>query len=273
MTLRTSDVAICAETTAFTIRELSDLGLLGPGARSENNYRQFDLKAVPLVHLWKTLRSLGLSAQELRELGRDRTPEKSRALLCHYSQKLSTEVTELQANLDMLQSYASLIEEGQAAVEGIQLRTLPAQSIRCSPLEPAGGKTRAKVAAIERQRRAFRHLRQTGGACCPLGFAYDDFYDLLERCGQPDQLVSYDPRGKDVCPAGEYLVGIEHCCGEEESTLPRRMFDYALRNDFEFTGPAFTASLFDAASVTTAEQYLFRVTAQVKRAQSPAQTQ
>lgn len=261
MTLRSSDVAACAQTSVSTVRELSDMGLLGPVARSENsNYRQFDPGIIPVVRLWKTLRGLGLGAKELRELGQTRTPETAREVFLHYSEKLNGEIARLQATLDMLQSYAETIGEGLSMGEGVQIRTLPARRMRLIPLESADKKS----GAVERQRQVFRQLEYDGNAGCPIGFAYRSFSDFQKHPGRPAQLASYDPQGRDMRPAGEYLVGTERRRDSQKSDLPQRMLDYALGSQLEFEGPAYTLHLLDAACVTEPERFLFGVAVRLK---------
>jgi len=256
-------LAICAETSAFSIRDYSDQGLLGPVPRAQgSNYRFFDPRLIPQVYLLKTLREMGFSAQQLAEYGRSRTPERAGEILGRCSEQLTREITHLQTSLDMLDSYLSLIQEGRTASPGeIELRALPVRPLRCSSLESIGGKANG----AQRLRRAFADIRQNGNAGCPLGFAWRDFFDFMEQPGQPAQLVSYDPQGPDARPAGEYLVGTERCYYGEIGRLPRRMFEYTLHNDLELCGPAFTVYLLDAASVTGAEQYLQQVTVEVRK--------
>ena len=268
MNLRTSDLAICTETSAFSIRDYSDQGLLGPVYRAEsNNYRFFDPRLIPQVYLLKALREMGFSTQQLAEYGHNRTPEQVCGVLGRRSEQLCREIAHMQASLDMLRSYLSLIQEGRAASPGeIGVRTLPARPVHCSALEGAGGKT----SAAQRLRLAFGQIRQHGNAGCPLGFAWHDFFDFLEQPDSPALLVSFDPRGPDARPAGEYLVGTESCYYGQTGRLPRRMFEYALHNGLELAGPAYTVYLLDAASVTGAEQYLLQVAVEVKQAGSVA---
>jgi len=263
MNLRTSDLANCAETSAFSIRDYSDQGLLGPVPRAENsNYRFFDPRLISQVYLLKALREMGFSAQQLAEYGRSRSPERAGEVLGRCSEQLSREITHLQTSLDMLRSYISLIQEGRTASPGeIEVRMLPARPLLCSSLEDIGG----KMSTAQRLRRAFGEIRQNGNAGCPLGFAYRDFFDFIEQPDRPAQLVSFDPQGPDARPAGEYLVGTESCYYGETGGLPRRMFEHALHNDMELSGPAFTVYLLDAASVTGAEQYLMQVTVGIQR--------
>ena len=264
MNLRTSDLAVCAETSAFSIRDFSDQGLLGPVPRAKgSNYRFFDPQLIPQVYLIKTLREMGFSVKELAEYGRGRTPELAGEVFGRCSEQLRRDIRHMQTNLDMLLSYIGLIEEGRAAVPGkIELKELPARPLRCSALESAGG----KLNPAQRLRRAFTDIRQHGNAGCPLGYAWHDFFDYLEQPGQPARLVSYDPQGPDIRPAGTYLVGTERCYYGETGPLPRRMFEYALHGGLELCGPAHTVYLLDAASVTGAEEYLLQVAVQVQKA-------
>jgi len=261
MTLKTSDMAICAEASQFTIREYGNQGLLGPIFRSRNNsYRSFDPRLVPQVYLIKTLRELGCTPQQIREYGHNRTPGQVLELLRGHSAQLSGQIAALQAKMDVLQSRAALIEAGLSANPGkIELRMMPEQPFRCSALEY----TNEKVKNIERLRRAIGQIRQDGNAGCPMAYAYRDFRGLLEKPDQPAQIVSCDPQGPDVRPAGEYLVGTATCYYGQTNPLPRRMQAQAERDHLEFSGPAYAIYLLDTASVTEPEQYLLQVSVMV----------
>jgi len=265
MTLRTSDLAICTEVSQFTIRDYGDQGLLGPIFRfRSSSYRAFAPQLVPQIYLIKILRELGCSSQQIRDYGQTRTPEKALAMFRGYSAKLSDEIAMLQAKMDVLQSRISLIEEGRSVNPGkIELRTLKEESACCSALEYHNKKTKN----LEHLRRAIGQIQQNGNAGCPLGYAYGSFTELLEKPDQPAQLVSYDPQGPDVRPAGEYLVGtVAFCYYGQTNGLPFRMHTYAQRNHLEFCGPVYTVYLLDTASVTEAEQYLLQITAGVRQA-------
>ncbi|MCL2300274.1 MAG: hypothetical protein FWC27_09050, partial [Firmicutes bacterium] len=92
-----------------------------------------------------------------------------------------------------------------------------------------------------------------------------DFGGLLEKPNQPAQVMSCDPQGPDVRPAGEYLVGTVSCYYGQANSLPRRMQAQAERDRLEFCGPAYAVYLLDAASVTDSERYLLQVAAAVRR--------
>ena len=262
--LKTSDLALCAEVSTATVRDYSDKGLLGPVYRSKSSaYRAFDLRVIPQIHLVKTLREMGLTMEQVNNYAQNRTPEKTVQLFRRCSAQLSGEIAALQTKLDMLQSHTAFIEEGRSAKPGIQLRTLPAQAIRCSALESYSLKTKS----LTQQRRAHGSIRYNGNAGCPLGFAYNDFLDLLDDPERPALLLSFDPQGSEIRPAGEYLVGTVACYYGEKNSLAQRMYDHSLRNGLELCGPTYTVFLHDGASVTESECFLMQIAVGVKRMQ------
>ena len=257
MQLRTSDLAACTGLNSSAVRYYDERGLLRPAYRKEENqYRFYDPRQIPQFHLLKALQRLGFTTEELLEFGRSRTPENALALFRDCGDRLDAEIAELRAWKDMLGSYASLIREGQAAPPGkIAKRVLPARPMRFSPLGDDGD-----------LRRAHTQIRENGNGSCPLGFCYEDFFELLEHPDRPAQLVSYDPQGPETRPAGEYLVGTAACGYGETGGLPRRMFDYALRHGLDFTGPVYMIHLIDTASAADPDRYLLQISAAVQSA-------
>lgn len=263
MTLKTSDMAICAEVSQFTVRDYGEQGLLGPIFRARSSsYRSFDPRLVPQLYLVKTLRELGCTPQQIREYGQNRTPEKALEVFRDYSARLSGEIAAMQKKMDMLQSRVALIEWGVSAnPDKIALCTMPEQACRYSALEY--GNENAKN--LEHLRRAIGQIRQDGNPGCPLGYVYRDFSALLANPNRPAQVVSYDPQGPNVRPADEYLVGTVTCYYGQTNFLPRRMHAQAQRDHLEFYGPAYAVYLFDAASVTEPEEYLLQIAVAVRR--------
>jgi len=264
MTLKTSDMAICAEVSQFTIREYGEQGLLGPIFRSRNNsYRSFDPLLIPQMYLVKTMRELGCTPQQIREYGQSRTPEKVLALFREYGAQLTEEMAALQAKKDVLESRIALIEAGQNTSPGnIELCTLPEQPVRRISLEHFSEKSKS----LERLRRAIGQIRQDGNIGCPMGYAYHSYTELMEKPAMPAQIVSYDPQGPDFFPAGDYLVGTVVCYYGQPNGLVRRIQAQAERDNLEFCGPVYSAYLLDVASVTEPEQYLLRIAACVSQA-------
>jgi len=267
MHLKTSDFSICAEVSQSTIRDYSDQGLLGPVMRSKSSsYRSFDPQQIPQIYLIKTLREMGYTPQQIRTYGKNRSPETAVRMFSDCSARLSEEIAELQKKLDQIQSHVSFIEEGQSSRQGeIEMRNLDARAIRYSSL----GNHNGNVKELDRLRRAHAQIRLNGNAGCPTGLAYNNFFDLLENPGQPAQLVSYDPSGPEIRPAGKYLVGTVNCYYSQKTSLAHRMYSFALQNNLEFVGPAFSVYLLDAVSVIKQEQYLLQIAVEIKQLEKP----
>jgi len=262
MTFRASDMAICAVIGNATFNRYCEHGLLAPiSGTKDDPFRFFDPRQIPQLYLVKMLRDLGLSQEQILEYGQNRTPESTARLFDAHAKRLTAEIGTRQKKLDVLLSYAALIKEGRATKPGIELRALPEQPIRTRAIKNHGEKKKS----TEFLRHTCADIRQNGNAGCPMGFAFNEFLDLLENPNQPAQLVSFDPQGPETRPAGEYLVGTMNCYYGEKHSLHRRMSDYALRNGLDFSGPAYMVYLLDETSVIEPEQYLLQIAVEVKR--------
>ena len=262
MELKSGDLAMCAEISISTIIKYCEMGLLAPVANRKSDYAGvFDPRQIPQFYVMKMLRELGLNKQQVLDYGQNHTPETVIDMFSGFDMRISDEITALQKKLDIVRSYLPLIREGQAAKSGIGLRELPEQRIRTNAIKTHSAKTKR----TEFLRYACWDIRQNGNAGCPMGFAFNEFLDLLENPNQPTRLVSFDPQGPETRPAGEYLVGTVDCYYGEKLSLPRRMSDYALKNGLEFHGPAYMVHLLDAVSVMETEQYLLQIAVGVRR--------
>lgn len=261
MVFKSGDLAMCAEVSVTAILKYCELGLLAPVAGAKSDHiSSFDIRQIPFFYVLKMLRELGLNKQEALEYGVDHTPESVIELFSGFDERLSDEIAVLQKKLDIVRSYLPLIREGRSEKPGIKLRTLPEQRVRTNAIKHYSSKTKD----VESLRRTFWDIRQYGNPGCPMGFAYNGFIDLLENPNEPAQVVSYDPQGPEIRPAGEYLVGTVAVFYGEKHALPRRMSDYAMKNGLVFDGPAYMVYLLDAVSVKETEQYLLRIAAGVK---------
>jgi DNA-binding transcriptional MerR regulator len=208
MLLKTADFAILTELSACTIRDYSDLGLLSPMQNGSSNYRFFDPRLIPVVYLIKGLREMGFSLQQIAV--HKEKAEMSKELFRRCCDQLRLDISQLQARLRMMESYQSLVEEGLRSVPGeIGLRCLPELPVRYGSLEDLNRNMKRTTRQLEKERlqRAYGQIRQNGNAGCPLGYVYRTISDFKGEADLPSQLVSFDPTGPDMRPAGEYIVG------------------------------------------------------------------
>lgn len=260
---KSGDLAMCAEMSVPGINKYIEMGLLAPVAGARTDFINFfDIRQVPQFFVLKMLREMDFTQQQVLEYGRNHTPETVKEMFSGFSERLVEEIAALEKKLDVFRSYVALIEEGRIAEPGkIELRSLPEQPIRCSAMKSHSGVKKN----TECLRRTFWDIRQDGNPACPMGFAFNEFFDLLENPTEPAQLVSFDPQGPEIRPADEYLVGTIRSYYGEKHALPQRMAQYALKNGLELHGPAYMVYLLDAISVTGTDEYLLQIAVKAKR--------
>jgi len=261
MMMRSSDIAILAQTKTFTLRKLCDDGLLGTVLRNDlDDSRLFALDQVPQVYLAKVLQELDVNTGRI--LQTRESPQQALELFQRCSKRLQDEISLLQEQLDMFDSHANMALEGMRnKPDEISVRHCDERRVYFSALDELKDRRRKEYG---RAARAHERIRKHGNPACPLGVSYDGFFDLLERPETPAQLVSYDPQGDDVLPAGDYLIGTTRCFYDEQTDLARRMFDYALQHDLDIGSPAYVVYLHNAATVTNKEDYLLQYSVKVK---------
>lgn len=95
-----------------TIRYYEEIGLIGPAARSENGYRQYDGQAVDELHFLARAREVGFDIEECRQLlelqrDRHRQSRHARALVLEKSAQLQQRIEQLRAMQGVLEEMAS----------------------------------------------------------------------------------------------------------------------------------------------------------------------
>jgi len=229
-----------------TLHHWDKTGLLSPARRNEKTgYRYYSPEQIMTASLIQMLNGLGMAPSrisELKEIGR---PQQVFQLLCFCDKQIEEKIQQLRAWREIMQSYAALIDESHAAQPGkIELRWLAERPVQCIP--------------TDKNLRDSVTQAHNGGS--PMGYAYQNLYDLLEAPEHPAQLVFFDPQGPEIRPAGRYLIGTVKCALGEIGGLPRRMLDHALRHGMELHGPACAIYLHD----TEHEEYLLQISVAVK---------
>jgi len=241
-----------------TLRYWDETGLLSPAWRNETTrYRYYSPEQIATVKFLELFTKLSIPLKDLAETHTEPVPERSLMLFQDCDRRLAAEIEGLQATRKMLQNHASLLKESQSVQLGnIEARMLPERPFRLIPLAKAGGRAGHDHLC--------QCLAQARGDNSPLGYAFQSFSALLKQPGRPTQLVSFDPKGPDTRPAGEYLVGTVACGYGETGGLPRRMSEYAWQNSLELHGPAYAVYLPDAASIAGAREYLLHISVAAK---------
>ena len=247
--LSTKEFSEISGVAPSALRYWDNLALLCPAySNLANGHRYYSPDQVAAVQLIKVMGSLGISLNTMKDAVNGWSPERMLELCLDYGEQLEGKISELRAMQDLLRRNASRMEESKATQsDEITLCALPAQPFR--RIDLIGGRPAVRV----------------GRASGPVGYAYNELYDLLEEPDHPAHLILYDPRGPEIRPAGEFLVGTQASRYGKTSGLPRRMLEHALRHSLEMQGPAYAVNLPNADGARGAEQYLMQIAVGVRR--------
>lgn len=113
--MKIGDVARQSGLPSKTIRYYEEIGLIRPAIRQDNGYRDYDDRAIRMLHFVKRARGLGFSVADCRNLlslyqDRDRASADVKALARHRVEDIDRKVAELQ---DMRQALLHLIDRCQ----------------------------------------------------------------------------------------------------------------------------------------------------------------
>jgi DNA-binding transcriptional MerR regulator len=210
------------------LRHWDKIGLFIPAKRDENTkYRYYDPQQIVQVNFIKVLTGLGIPLKTIAKISENRTAETLIRLFDEQEAVLDDELYRLQKAYSTMRILRSLFREGVAVEKPgeITLQTLdnvritlgPANEIPWEGLNFYDGFKRYCLFANEHR----------VNLDYPIGGYYESLKYYTEQPSAPTRFFSVDPHGKDVCPAGEYLViHIQGYYGQMENA-PQRLADYA----------------------------------------------
>ena len=107
-----SEAARRSGLSSKTIRYYEEIGLIGPAARSDNGYRQYDARAVDELHFLARAREVGFDIEECRQLldlqrDQHRESRHARALVLEKSAQLQQRIEQLKDMQGVLEEMAS----------------------------------------------------------------------------------------------------------------------------------------------------------------------
>ena len=99
------------------LREYEDMGLLYTVGRSPAGYRLFDDSALWCVEVIRTLRSVGLTIAEIREIAETYLTQPGQPIGAHVAERLHAARARIDARIAELQSLRRRIDEFETAHE------------------------------------------------------------------------------------------------------------------------------------------------------------
>lgn len=246
------------------LRTYDKLGILPPAKRAggKNSYRYYSPMQIIMAKMIKVLRELGVSLEEIAELGKERSPDTLIRLFTYSMNDIMARIHVFQERYSVASVYQKQLIDGISADEH-KIFVMPMPEVPIVLGEPtafAGGE------GFYNEFRDFltKPRNPKLNPLYPIGGYFDSFNTFLEHPSEPDRFFSLDPNGRERREKGLYLVGYTRGYYGETNDLPQRMAEYAEKNMITFDGPVFNTYLFDELSIPDPDNYLLQVAASIK---------
>jgi DNA-binding transcriptional MerR regulator/predicted GIY-YIG superfamily endonuclease len=267
-------IKVFAELVGMTpeaLRHYDRKGLFLPATRGKkfgNDYRYYAPTQITIVKMIRVLAEIGVPLQTIKELAKDREPEKLVKLLSKHMRIVADEISFLQESLSVIGVYLGLQNEGISATEAeIHAMEMPEKRIILGDRNDFGG-----AVGFFGEFTRFCNTPQEPklNMSYPVGGYFESMDVFMAEPSQPSRFFSLDPKGSDRRQEGLYLTGFTRGYYGQTNDLPERMSEHAKKNGLAFAGPVFNVYLFDELSVADPGQYLLQATALVKETRRAA---
>jgi DNA-binding transcriptional MerR regulator len=265
--LSIGEFARIVDITTSSLRVYDNKGIFSPAMRGnglENDYRYYAPMQITTVKMIRVLTKIGVPLRTIREMAKDRTPEKLIKLLRKQKEELAGEIRFLQEAHSVIAMFLDFITEGLLAEESevfvrenFERQIVLGESNEYKDGEDFYGAFSRFCAA--------RHTPEIN-LSYPIGGFFDNMERFRSNPSRPARFFSHDPAGKDNITKGLYLTAYTRGYYGQTNDLPGRMAAYANRNGLTFVGPVYNTYLFDELSMTDPNQYLLQATASVSEA-------
>ena len=250
---------------ASSLRYYDNRGIFRPAKYEEkhkHNYRYYAPTQVTTLKMIRVLSEIGVTLDIIKELAKNRTPEKILKLLRKYRDKVADELRNLEEVHSIINTFMELIYEAISITETeITVTAMPEKRIILGETndyhgEPGYVHTLMRFCTTP-------HVPKLNMSF-PVGGYWENMETFIDEPAKPTRFYSYDPKGYEKKEAGMYLVGYTRGYYGVVNNLPKRMKSFAKKHGLIFNGPVYTIYLSDEISLTDKNQYLVQVTASVK---------
>lgn len=252
-----------------TLRHYDRKGLFKPAKHGEGNkskYRYYYPTQIITFKLIRVLREIGVPLDTIKDLAKNRTPEKVLKVFNKYKTKVANEIRFLQAELSVIGTFTDLIQEGISATETeITVTEMPERAI----ILGEENTFTAPGVFIGEHIRFYESVHKPNlNMSFPVGAYWPDMRAFVHDPISPARFFSLDPNGNERKSAGLYMTGYSQGYYGHINNLPERMKAFAKENNLIFTGEVFGNYLLDEISIVNPEQYLLQVSVGVTETRS-----
>lgn len=239
-----------------------DRGIFTAAMRNESNYRKYNPMQITTVKMAKILRDVGIHLDDIATYEHKRTPGIIADLLLKNIDRIECQIQHLRDVCTASKSYYKMITEGiNADIDELSIRRLPELPITLGdPTFFAKGKSFFDdfISFCKKPRNPELNLNYA------IGGYFDSMDAFVNHSSKPDRFYSLDPDGGAVRENGTYLVGYTYGYYGTTNDLPKRMLEYANKNNLTFDGPVYNIFIQDELCITNPNNYLLKVSASIK---------
>jgi len=254
-----SDFAKYSRTTRDTLLHYDKIGLLAATTRGGNKYRYYSASQLAMVNVIRTLQDLGMSLDEIRNIGDRRTPESTDELFSRQIIKIDAKIDNWIRARKLLLTLQRIIH----SVAGVDDKSVTIQYL------PADAIILGRINDYSRGRNAYDALLsfyQDVNADYPnLDLNYPVWAvfsgERIKRndWNWPDRYYFFNPDGLDKRPAGLYAIGFARGGYGQNDEMYMRVIEYIDDNGFEICGDAYEEYPLNEMTTCDDENYLLRV--------------
>ena len=260
-----ADFAKLSRTSRSTLLYYDKIGLLPPVSRHDNNYRYYFHTQIATVNLIRTCQSLGMSLDEIKRLGDERSPEMVDELLGRQIGQIDDEIDKWISARKLLTTLKGIVHPMLAVDEhAITVEYVPAEPIVLGGINDySGGKNDYTAMA------SFYAECESKYPDLDLNYpVWAMFSEERIKKGiwnWPDRFYFYNPDGYDKRPAAHYAIGFARGGYGQCGALYERTIAYIGANGYEICGPAYEEYPLNEICYHNDADYLIRLMITVRK--------
>ena len=254
-----ADFGKLSRTSRSTLLYYDKIGLLQPVARYENNYRCYSHTQIATINLIRTCQALGMSLEEIKQLGNDRSPEMVNEVLGRQITQVDEKINSWISARKLLTTLKNVVGPMLTVDEkAITVEYVPAELIVLGGINDYSDSKNDYVALNN-------FFEECNNKYPDMNLNYPVWAMFSEeriRNGDwswPDRYYFYNPDGYDKRPAANYAIGYMRGGYGQCGPLYERLIAYIDRNGYEICGPAYEEYPLNELCYLTEEEYLVRI--------------
>ncbi|MCL2766349.1 MAG: MerR family transcriptional regulator [Peptococcaceae bacterium] len=257
--LSISDFAKFSRITRDTLLYYDRIGLLSPTSRGENDYRYYSSRQLALVNVIRTLKRLGMTLDDIKDLKDRRTPELADEVFERQIEKIDQRIGEwIRARKLLLTLKQTINSVKSINEEDITIQFLPMEPLMLGEINDYSQGCSDYDALLNFYNKVSEKYPEMD-----LNYSVWATYSG-ERIKNgdwvwPDRYYFNNPEGPDKRPAALYAIGYTRGGYGQNDELYKRLLAYIDNNGFEVSGDAYEEYPLNEVCIAKDDNYLIRI--------------